>query len=453
MTAFLTHLVAGVLNNTGTGRIYGDHVAIETGRLNNLSQKGKAAVIAARDRLDIGASAIDNRDHALIYSAGDMHIGGALDSTLHATGRGGELNNDGATIEAGRDAQIDVAQIDNSNRKLVTKVVTTENAQHHEAALSGQPTHYDWSDVDTSHKNKYGVHTAKMPDGSSGSKFYEYTFTRTVKETQVKQSDPGKILAGGNMQFNADRLTNHDSQIVAGGALGMNTGVLNNLATKGTRVITDVGRQTRWYSKKKKKKLGGTKTSQGKSRSNYRPAPVTQTIDLQTLVWQANGSAQGSGYQAQGHQDKRVADTARGAGNAGGLTSAAPVTLSALKATPLSSRPLALPPGQQFALTLPPGTVNGQAVTPVIRVVTPDMTLPDNSLFRVKPESQSHYLVETDPRFTNQKQWLGSDYMQAALTDNQNLVQKRLGDGYYEQKPGARSGHPAYRQPLSGQLQ
>ncbi|EOY5376116.1 hemagglutinin repeat-containing protein [Cronobacter dublinensis] len=429
----LTHLVAGVLNNTGTGRIYGDHVAIETGRLNNLSQKGKAAVIAARDRLDIGASAIDNRDHALIYSAGDMHIGGALDSNLHATGRGGELNNDGATIEAGRDAQIDVAQIDNSNRKLVTKVVTTENAQHHEAALSGQPTHYDWSDVDTSHKNKYGVHTAKMPDGSSGSKFYEYTFTRTVKETQVKQSDPGKILAGGNMQFNADRLTNHDSQIVAGGALGMNTGVLNNLATKGTRVITDVGRQTRWYSKKKKKKLGGTKTSQGKSRSNYRPAPVTQTIDLQTLVWQANGSAQGSGYQAQGHQDKRVADTARGAGNAGGLTSTAPVTLSALKATPLSSRPLALPPGQQFALTLPPGTVNGQAVTPVIRVVTPDMTLPDNSLFRVKPESQSHYLVETDPRFTNQKQWLGSDYMQAALADNQNLVQKRLGDGYYEQ--------------------
>ncbi|EPD6701356.1 hemagglutinin repeat-containing protein [Cronobacter dublinensis] len=429
----LTHLVAGTLNNTGTGRIYGDHVAIETGRLNNLSQKGKAAVIAARDRLDIGASAIDNRDHALIYSAGDMHIGGTLDSTLHATGRGGELNNDGATIEAGRDAQIDVAQIDNSNRKLVTKVVTTENAQHHEAALSGQPTHYDWSDVDTSHKNKYGVHTAKMPDGSSGSKFYEYTFTRTVKETQVKQSDPGKILAGGNMQFNADRLTNHDSQIVAGGALGMNTGVLNNLATKGTRVITDVGRQTRWYSKKKKKKLGGTKTSQGKSRSNYRPAPVTQTIDLQTLVWQANGSAQGSGYQTQGHQDKRVADTARGAGNAGGLTSAAPVTLSALKATPLSSRPLALPPGQQFALTLPPGTVNGQAVTPVIRVVTPDMTLPDNSLFRVKPESQSHYLVETDPRFTNQKQWLGSDYMQAALADNQNLVQKRLGDGYYEQ--------------------
>uniref|UniRef100_UPI00100EC70A hemagglutinin repeat-containing protein n=1 Tax=Cronobacter condimenti TaxID=1163710 RepID=UPI00100EC70A len=429
----LTHLVAGTLNNIGTGRIYGDRIAIQAGSLNNLNQNGKAAVIAARDRLDIGAGTIDNRDHALIYSAGDMHIGGTLDSNLQATGRGGELNNYGATLEAGRNAQIDVAKIDNANRNLVTKVVTTENAKHHEAALSGQATHYDWSKVDTSRKNKYGVHTARMPDGSSGSKFYEYTFTRTVKETQVKQSDPGKILAGGNMRFNVDRLTNHDSQIVAGGALGIDSGVLANEATKGQRVITDVGRQTRWYAKKKKKKMGGTKTSQGKSRSNYRPAPVTQTIDLQTLVWQANGSAQGSGFKTQGHQDKRVADTARGAGEAGGLMAAAPVTLNALKASPLNSRPLALPPGQQFALTLPPTTVSGQAITPVIRVVTPDMKLPDNSLFRVKPESQSHYLVETDPRFTNQKQWLGSDYMQEALSDNQNLVHKRLGDGYYEQ--------------------
>ncbi|YCI27666.1 hemagglutinin repeat-containing protein [Erwinia sp. PK3-005] len=429
----LTHLVAGTLNNSGTGRIYGDRIALQADRLNNLSQNDKAAVIAARDRLDIGAGAIDNRDHALIYSAGDMHIGGALDNNLQATGRGGALNNYGATIEAGRNAQIDVAQIDNSNRNLVTEVAMAENAQHHEAALSGQATHYDWSKVNTSHKNKYGVHTAKMPDGSSGSTFYEYSFTRTVMETQVKQSDPGKILAGGNMRFNADRLTNHDSQIVAGGALGINTGVLDNQATKGTRVITDVGRQTRWYSKKKKKKLGGTKTSQGKSRSDYRPAPVTQTIDLQTLEWQANGSAQGSGYQTQGRQDKRVADKASGAGGTGGLAVAAPVMLSAVAVSQINNRPLALPPGQQFALTLPPATVNGQAITPVIRVVTPDLKLPDNSLFSVKPESQSRYLVETDPRFTNQKQWLGSDYMQAALSDNQNLVHKRLGDGYYEQ--------------------
>lgn len=62
----LTHLVAGVLNNSGTGRIYGDHIAIAATLLNNLSEAGKAAVIAARQRLDIAAGTLNNRDHALI---------------------------------------------------------------------------------------------------------------------------------------------------------------------------------------------------------------------------------------------------------------------------------------------------------------------------------------------------------------------------------------------------
>ncbi len=44
------------------------------------------------------------------------------------------------------------------------------------------------------------------------------------------------------------------------------------------------------------------------------------------------------------------------------------------------------------------------------------------------------YLVETDPRFTNQKTWLGSDYMQKAFSQNGDNMLKRLGDGFYEQR-------------------
>lgn len=80
-----------------------------------------------------------------------------------------------------------------------------------------------------------------MPDGTSGSEFYEYDYRRIVKETQIKESDPGKILSGGNMTFSAGRLNNHDSQIVAGAVLGGQIGELNNQATKGTRVTTDDG--------------------------------------------------------------------------------------------------------------------------------------------------------------------------------------------------------------------
>ncbi|EER8212719.1 hypothetical protein F0410_004704, partial [Escherichia coli] len=39
-----------------------------------------------------------------------------------------------------------------------------------------------------------------------------------------------------------------------------------------------------------------------------------------------------------------------------------------------------------------------------------------------------------DPRFTNQKTWLGSDYMQKAFSQNGDNMLKRLGDGFYEQR-------------------
>ncbi|AVV37456.1 hemagglutinin repeat-containing protein [Pantoea vagans] len=450
----LTHLVAGVLNNSGTGRIFGDHIAIAASLLNNLSEEGKAAVIAARQRLDIGAGTLNNRDHALIYSDGDLHIGGQLEANYQATGQGQQLNNDGATIEAGQDATISMAEINNTNRHLTTQVVTTEDSQHHDAVLKGHTDRFDWAKVDTSKKNKYGVHTAKMPDGTSGSEFYEYDYRRVVKETQIQESDPGKILSGGNMTFSAGRLNNQDSQIVAGAVLGGQIGELNNQATKGTRVTTDDGKSVRWYAKKKKKKFGGTETSQGKDRKTYRPAPVTETIDLQTLSWQANAAPQGNGYQTGNRQQQGVTAQADSIGSPSLQQAVTAVALSATdsgstllpaglrydsaltldKLGSLKDRPLLLPAGQQFSLTLPATVVNGQTITPVIRAVSPDIRLPDNSLYQLQPGSDSHYLVETDPRFVNQKQWLSSDYMQNALTTDSSLILKRLGDGYYEQR-------------------
>ncbi|MCC8422920.1 hemagglutinin repeat-containing protein, partial [Photorhabdus thracensis] len=423
----LTHLTANTLNNTGTGRIYGDQLALQMETLNNTAKGGKAAVIAARDRLDIGAGTLNNSDHAQIYSVGDMHIGGRLDNTLTAPGQARELNNHAATIEAGRHLKINADRINNTNAGLVTQVVETEKSQHHDAVLSGQTTRYDWSQVDTARHNKYGVHDAIMPDGSRSNDFYEYQYTRTVKETQVKQSDPGKILSGGNMTLNSAQVTNHDSQIIAGGALDGVIGELHNIATQGERITTDEGRQTRWYAKKTKRwHRIGTKTSQGKSRSRYAPAPVIETIDLKTLAWQEHTRPQGTDITITDRQTGQIHSAP---------TAVTPVT--GINDQPLvlpPGQPLVLPPGQPFELSLPPETVKGQTVDPVIRVITPDTRLPNNSLYTVQPGSDSHYLVETDPKFTQYKQWLGSDYMRQQLTHDPALVHKRLGDGFYEQR-------------------
>ncbi|KGK42973.1 hypothetical protein LH51_03180 [Nitrincola sp. A-D6] len=42
--------------------------------------------------------------------------------------------------------------------------------------------------------------------------------------------------------------------------------------------------------------------------------------------------------------------------------------------------------------------------------------------------------METDPRFASYRQWLSSDYLLQALSMDPAHTQKRLGDGFYEQK-------------------
>src|SRR5690606_20202930 len=58
--------------------------------------------------------------------------------------------------------------------------------------------------------------------------------------------------------------------------------------------------------------------------------------------------------------------------------------------------------------------------------------LPTNSLFKVSPGGGS-FLVETDPRFTNQRTWLNSDYLLGQLSLDAAGMQQRIGDGFYEQ--------------------
>src|SRR5690606_27559481 len=73
-------------------------------------------------------------------------------------------------------------------------------------------------------------------------------------------------------------------------------------------------------------------------------------------------------------------------------------------------------------------------MSPDIIVTTPfDTRLPTASLFTVSPNGGA-YLVETDPRFADYRQWLGSDYLLDALGYDPATMHRRLGDGYYEQR-------------------
>jgi filamentous hemagglutinin len=230
-----TYIDALTLNNLGSGQIYGDQLAIQANTLNNLEEtvnaNTKAAVIAARERLDIGAQTITNREHSMLFSLGDIVIGGQLDANHQAVNQAGVLNNNSATIEAMNDLALSVGEINNTNQHLETQQVLVLTEPKHE--YQGQqffyghyadpnPQRYQANQVlfvpDTLSQ---GLTRLLRPNTAIGisqdyMNYYEYQFTRSVTETQVSKTDPGQILAGGAMRINGGALFNLDSQIIAG---------------------------------------------------------------------------------------------------------------------------------------------------------------------------------------------------------------------------------------------
>lgn len=365
-----TLLAAQAVNNLGTGRIYGGHVAISAGTLNNLAEGGSAPVIAARERLDIGAAFINNREHALVFSGGDLAIGGTLDADGRAAGKATVLHNASATIEALGSLAISAVTLNNTNEHFST--TTEELPQEHitEYQGAGSPNRYAPGTPDVFIYNDESDHL-HTPEGNY-EQWSAYAYTRTVTETRIAGSDPGRILSGGGMQLTVDTLNNDKSRVVAGGSLTGAIGTLSNTEVAGERVITDAGTVTSYWREHPK---GRDYT--GSSMAGYNPPPMVEAITLTPAVFQQNTVPGGTGME------------------------------------------IAALPGS-------PGIV--------VRTGGIDLGIPHGSLFSLVPGAGTRYLVETDPRFTNYRTWLSSDYLLQALAIDPALTQKRLGDGFYEQR-------------------
>ncbi|WP_283093916.1 hemagglutinin repeat-containing protein [Pseudomonas sp. MWU12-2345] len=396
-----TRLSAPTLSNLGTGRIYGDQLALAAGTLTNTVENGTAAVIAARVSLDIGAQYLNNSEHGLIFSTGDMAIGGALDSAYHATGQALELNNASATIEALGALTLNAASVRNTNEHFSTREVEVSRQALQQYQLTGSVNRYDPNQIST-YNNEVDI--LVTPEGSNDD-WNRYDLTRVVTQTQIASSDPGQILAGANLTINAGQVLNDKSRIIAGGVLQTNANSLTNTEVAGQQVTTDSGALEHFYRIQRK-----GRDRQGIDSTAYNPAPSVQAISLQPTVYEQNTAPQGSGPQV------------------------ASLNLGAVGATEVSSRTIQAPSLTPISEVLANATNNVGGVAERILTGGVNSALPDNALFRSMPGSTSRYLVETDPRFTNYGQWLSSDYMLGRLNLDPAATQQRMGDGFYEQK-------------------
>ena len=404
-----TRVVAGeVIENLGTGRIYGGHVSVGATHLINDQERvdgqTKAGAIVARERLDIGAQHIENKENALLSSAGDLAIGGALNQEGMATGTAASLLNASARIEAQGNGRIAVQQLQNLNTHFKVQEQQQGPSKHLvQYAAPGQSvrwTHGEGGYVNVRDKGidfRFEDFNHTYGHGSAvGTR--RWVFDRTTYRDVIVDSAPGQIIIGGDLLISGTDWLNHDSQIVVGGLLsGNENDLVNNKATKGKERVVDAGTTNTYeYTRGGFMGLGSKKVRVKSKRGYYAETPgsfdfVDGPFKFDTI------------NQSKEQNAGRVVQASVNAG---------PVNAGAVDA------------GQ---------AAQASQAAQAAQLQSNWLRLASSSLYHINPNSGS-YLVETDPAYTNRQQWLGSDYMITQLGRDPQIMGKRLGDGYYEQR-------------------
>jgi len=575
----MTRIDAGTLTNIGTGRIYGDQISIGAGTLNNLAEPvigtTRAATIAARQRLDIGVGTLNNRDGALIFSDGNLAIGGGLDALGHATGLALSINNHAATIEATGNVSITTATLNNTNGGVTWALQPGTPQNVVEYTLPGSSTRYKAEDVlisfggfqpfpdtgwygwtaasaanpltagsnpyarllvpspdyplarfrtyymqspassqdrtiqectvgedstckavpvagawfsrtdpiwatfgvtapgvdlpmdfigrkypdmtvgqagvmvrdETNHdqwipfdhpvtQSEYDqwqdyrqahaaldkatlkfIHTiagyvaltgTEYEPGRMASTYDAYVYTVTTSTPVLQSSAPGKIIAGGAMNIAVGSGVNDMSQILAGGALTVTGGTIVNKGLTIDAPTVQTGTVSHSY----------VEAHTGDDVRVYQIAPYNLTTN--STVTLAAARQEGNVAVAIGNPSKgalSVGQTGTGPQAAGGVAGSAIVN-----------------PIIQVPSNSGPGNTTGTSGATVVRTSVPNIGIPSASLFRTLADPSSRYLIETDPRFANYRNWLSSDYLLNNLGLDPNTTLKRLGDGFYEER-------------------
>ena len=337
----LSITVTGQITNSGQGRIYAEAITLDGASLENSKNDGVAAVIAARDKLSVSTDAVTNRDGAILYSGDDI----AITTTT--------LNNNSALLDAVGDIRITADTVNNTNENFQVRSVQTETETVQEFSLVGSLNRYEPDQVSLRPDRNDNVNFLVTPEGEDDA-YNQFDYVRSVEQTEIIESAPAQISAGGDLYVTANTVLNDNSRVIAGGTLTADLDTLINNEIAGQRITRENGTITT-YSRRHRKGRDSTRIT----RTAYNPAPAVQSINLNQAAFSGNTNV-----------------------------------------------------------------TNSQTPVPLL----------SNALFRQAPDPAVGYLIETDPRFTNQRLFLFSDFVLDQLVFDPALSQKRLGDGFYEQQ-------------------
>ncbi|BBE09073.1 Uncharacterized protein MCB1EB_0912 [Mycoavidus cysteinexigens] len=369
------------------GLIYGNTVAVGAQTLSNFESNYtingyKPSVIAADRNLDIGAKWLENKDHSLLFSGGDMAIGLQLDAHNQAVGKAIRTTNSSATVDAGGQLLINTFRLINKTAYFKTRERVVDEQFIIEVQPEGSTQRYRLDQLAWD-ASKGGRQVVK--DGTAGSfaDYTEYGFMRIVKDTVVEECAPATIQAGGDITLSG-RVLNDKSKLIAGGAirpLDHTFEMEDNRDAVNTITQTDIG-------------LSRYTHSEWHGYLRGRDRTYSAFID----------------YRLSSTEQRKLDLTLQAEG---GIVQHENPDLLRIQAHDMSG-----------AMRVRDASQNGLMVP----------SLPTSGMHIVQTAPEHSVLVEIDPRFHHAGAFLSSNYLLDLLGINPRNAPKRLGGGFYEQQ-------------------
>ncbi|EKS9915498.1 hemagglutinin repeat-containing protein, partial [Burkholderia multivorans] len=432
---------------TNTGALVGASASLNA--TNTISNLGPTALIGASDSngtLEILAHAIENRDDTTstdsmattaIFGMGKVVLAGGKDASGNYT-NAAWVNNVSALVQSEGDMELHADKVTSTRR-----VMKTSTSQIDPASLAqfGIPISGRTGQVGVKDPDSIGGVYTEPPHGGQWNSTYQFTtyYADSATATTVTDISPAaQIVSGGRIDASSvGTLQNYWSNIAAVGDIEMPGHYdADGWAASGQKlpgVSVSYSGQYHYNNYDNSEHdwqlpFGNAPFVTGRPGGYTQAAPASikdYTLPGYFSTLSSNGTISGTGIS--------VSNTA---GNA-------------------SIPPLGLLPGQSVP-GLTPTNLSGNAsgaksdassvhggpsapVDPIIAGATAlnvlnNLTIPQGGLYRPTTAPNANYVIETNPAFTNQKNFISSDYFFGQLGVDLTHIPKRLGDGFYEQQ-------------------
>uniref|UniRef100_UPI00163F21AA hemagglutinin repeat-containing protein n=1 Tax=Burkholderia gladioli TaxID=28095 RepID=UPI00163F21AA len=439
-------------NLTNIGALVGASASLNA--TNTIANLGPTALIGASDSngtLEILAHDIENRDDTTatdttatdstattaIFGMGKVVLAGGKDASGSYT-NAALVNNVSALIQSGGDMELHADKVTSTRR-----VMKTSTSQIDPASLAqfGVPINGRTGQIGVKDPDSIGGVYTEPPHGGQWNSVYQFTtyYADSATATTVTDLSPAaQIVSGGKIDASSvGTLQNYWSNIAAVGDVKMPARYdADGWAASGQKlpgVTVSYSGQYHYNNYDNTEHdwqlpFGNAPFVTGRPGGYTQAAPASlkdYTLPGYFSTLSSNGTISGTGASVN---------------NTAGNASIPPLGLlpgqsvPGLTPTQLSGNASGAKSGASSVHGAPSAPVDPILASATALNVLNNLTIPQGGLFKPTAAPNASYVIETNPAFTNQKNFISSDYFFSQIGVDLTHIPKRLGDGFYEQQ-------------------